>query len=967
MALVNFKEKGVSTLLASDSTIGVGSQVELFKEYYAKGGVVLDIEDYSGSTFIREFSYQKLHNVEGTLEASKSSSFYFTRTGMPDAKRLTGPAYENKFVNSLERLIKDMEHESVIVTQGQTDLEKILHTVSSFTSIDEDKKRSLMHSITYLIENKAVDMQVVAQVAGESYTNQQSLMKTVLGLNHRQPHTSGGDVDLAVQIMNKLKHSFLDNISSAEFIKSDKEAQSLDLIFGEINNYSSTKGRIKKLIGIRESISPTGDVSYIHSYEDLHAHINLNGTSVSYEPSGVFSTQQFTSSALARTMETGQVKLNSSSVEEVKMLQGFQEDRFERNFRAILNPTTETVVSKIDNRLAETEDSLHRYTGPNGANGVRGPVIMHDLLAQHRASSVFNEAKAEFDDKIEQIKAFGLKKDVQIDARNIAQEISEKYFGNEAKDVRSKAQLFLMLTDSDEQAMLMSPRSSVHKLMSNKIGHQLLEYAEQEDGNSFILFSHTLNAVLGDNVADGTTSLTPKSYGARLHVNFMGSSKTQKLGTLQDINKISTIADQLSSETLARMAAFQGEQSTSIREFLSNDLGLNLKRIDAQFRKLGAKTQELEEYKNLLASIQHGDPKDKDVGYLVHAMQVVSNSSKMKESFVTSFRERIDKTEGDVKAAGQRILDKALVEHNKGQKFTYSLEEQIKESISMGSTKLDQDSSVFKFFEDVRSNQVSPHEYIEAFGKHELVDEVVKRRNVFETLAETPGALKSVLATAAEAQREAARNGLEGIESQSLFGRVAFAEAKDVLNKQGLNATEIMNGNTLHLSTLKLQHEAMNKAAAKVNGVAVSEDAVRAAHSALNADVAKAYKIESIKAAVVPFLFVAGMMAQHPIEEDGFVEGKQSEKSASYVSRAAEIPGSNNGAPNQVWHGGDTSPFRLDITFSGFVESKEHHDQLMDKVYNAISTSIDTTKVQSRTRDLRTDRTRQRARDMMNL
>lgn len=118
----------------------------------------------------------------------------------------------------------------------------------------------------------------------------------------------------------------------------------------------------------------------------------------------------------------------------------------------------------------------------------------------------------------------------------------------------------------------------------------------------------------------------------------------------------------------------------------------------------------------------------------------------------------------------------------------------------------------------------------------------------------------------------------------------------------------------------------------------------------------------------MPLLLIGGalgMMAARTPTRDAFSQGKLSDSQnawAPYSARYAEIPGTNR--LHRTWDA-DPQPFRLDITFSGFVKDKIHQEQLVRHVYDAANMHMDVRSTSTQVEDERRGHHRRAARELL--
>ena len=957
LALANFKSDGSLRMISSEAKIGLRRQADMFKDFYNNGGIVLDIENYANSNHIHQFSYLKTQDGQ----IGKTVNHYFTQTGAKGGQALADADYEQAFIKVIEQFRKDMRGEKILVTHGETDVNKMIETIRSFQTIDPKTKNNLIKSLKYMVTTKNIDVETVAQIAGEKKVSQQHLMFTVLGSTENHPHDALEDNITATNIMQKLKDRFFQNEKDMTLIQDADLVEQQNLIFGDLQPYSTSRGRIRRLVNVASNRK--GKV-YNTIFEDMVPHLvtDTEGrTTVNYVPTGSYHVEEFSNTRMLRASLNNAVQLTPESVDEIKKITEARSDMWERQVRAFTNPTELSVI-----------DKLHMWQGQDPTRV--GPLAPHDLIAKKEAMSLYEQAQKEF---LERTNPSNVK-------HEYVREIVSRFSGEDIPDLRdrhivarqvadavgvnhgerTRRQLELMLQDNMEATSIMSSSSPIHKFLNSNVGETLYHLAKEDSesqGALYTVFAHTFNKVYADKM-EGHLPLV--DMGPRLGLDFMGHGVTRSVKTLSDIDKLGDAASALAGNTLLKLHPSWDSNTDAIRSFVGNDLGLSIDRIQSELGGLMKTRVSLDDFKGILTDLMHGDPTNKQTGYLSNVVKKMVGSEQMANSFRSALTAKIDASEDHIKATGTKLLEDIERRTTNGHTFVEAMQIELKERLKAhGSTELPPELATL--FQDLRTPDLTEH-FLETFQSEAAQKEVKELTHVVEVLGGRTKVLNEVLEKAVAAQRLAFDEGQEGLALRGAFGRAFHEEAKEVLHKQGINYAEVLAGNADTSYLRRIQQNAVNEATVIASKVgAMGEDAVKAAHTALTKDVAKAYKIDALKGAIVPLMFLAGMAAQSPIEDDHFTEGKQSEQSPSQISRYAEIPGSHGGQPNVVWHDGDTNPFRLDITFTGFVKTKEEHDALMSSVYDAISGNINTEKVTSRTRDLRKDRTIQNAKDLM--
>lgn len=155
-------------------------------------------------------------------------------------------------------------------------------------------------------------------------------------------------------------------------------------------------------------------------------------------------------------------------------------------------------------------------------------------------------------------------------------------------------------------------------------------------------------------------------------------------------------------------------------------------------------------------------------------------------------------------------------------------------------------------------------------------------------------------------------------------------------------------------------HEMVNKARRAPVG---SDEAIKAAHRKL---LQTGIDLSSFSRVEAPLLALGGAVALlggiAPDIKDRSASSEQSSLLKGPVARQSEIPGT--AVEQTVWLG-EAEPYKLDITFKGFVNSKREQEALLDKVYDAINSRIDVKSTNIALADVRSSNHRLAAREAL--
>lgn len=270
-----------------------------------------------------------------------------------------------------------------------------------------------------------------------------------------------------------------------------------------------------------------------------------------------------------------------------------------------------------------------------------------------------------------------------------------------------------------------------------------------------------------------------------------------------------------------------------------------------------------------------------------------------------------------------------------------------------------------EFLKDIYPDWLDYEGYTRNLSSEDIKSIVSYSRNKIDFILEHGGqeALNDILRAAGLSSR-----GKEGIDSVVSAGETIREATNNIENLHRIvlearkTASKASNSS---VSSVEAMATAMNTARQAV----VGESIVQETHEAVLKAAGKRMANRAIEGVTAPLLIAGGliglMAASSPKER--YSSGRASDKSSWFggdVAKYAEIPGSPTA--HAIWTG-TADPFRLDISFKGFVENDHRKNQFLSKVYNVLNGQLEVRRLDSKVRDQRNQYHKQAAREAMRL
>ena len=896
-------------LMGSDMSISFEEQIRRAQKFYSGRGAVLDIET--------EVMNGKKILTELTMGTSSATGFHTPvnyRNLRSDAER----------IGVLKDLVTHLKKFDVIGTQGGTDFEELQGMVRDMllrttNQAQVRELKSIQRSLAHTIKHKVFDVMSVFQVAhiGElGDLSQESLTASYMG--KEQLHTSFQDVLDSIELMRASQPDFERNL-----LHTDLTGHTRAPIFFDSNPMSNFSGRLMQPIDV---ISDSLGHHIVYKEHDL-----VDGSVV--ETGNFFQETAQNTAQLGARFNSRSV-FNASDSELVNQYTRSMQESSSRTVRSYMNPLARSYWDELDDFTPRVE----------------GPFARTQLLTDVETRKLWHQIEGEIG-RLEKPGQFWQSLSRTEQVANIVKQAVESSSIPESLRRRVESQLNQMAGSTAIKGRIMgeSSFSLISEFHESSVGKALIGAAERDfasdTGREFSIMSELLMGKAAE-MAETHSLMRKVDYGSRISLRMLGFSSSKQIRDIRDYNKIDQAANELSGKILT---AFRDEWETDepgpIGQFLEG-LGFDQGEIKTTMESY-AESQKLSnnlwEWKNAVSDLRFLSDNDEH-SLLKKALFTISDSSSMTDV---------------IKQAVTRNKSGANLEYGKSilqDAQQISTSQRVPFRKAMNRVLLKELTTKKQQVTDLMTDQIEQldfHKFVKLLD-HEQLQEVTKVYQTIDTHLKSQvnvaGSYDDFMQSIVAAKDAAYVAGETGISLQSAGGRSIMQTMESVLNQ----------AQTIPAPPSQAQIDsALTKVALQANA---GEPGIGAIQHEL---VMRTANMQPMSAMVVPLLAVGGVLgligATHKVK-DKFSQGAVSDRRGDPISLSSEIPGKPAGL--RSWHG-ESAPFQLDITFEGFVKSKEHHDEMMSQVMDSLSGEMEFRKVNSRTDDKRQRASQKKLRDIL--
>jgi len=943
MAVVNLKQGGLrqQRLIGSEINRGLVEQLESAKSFLVGGGLVLDTESklVNGSWRTTELAVHKV-NAKGKAELLHSSKFGTKGTELERAEALV----------SLADIFKSSK--GSIMTQGAYDFS---HYIREITRLEADEvvagaigEKLAQAKATFLevMQKRLSNMQLLHQYYENLGTTNQEYL-TIRHLGEMETHSAISDN------MQAIKLAFLnkeDKVRALETMAEQVGSNGQQALILNKDPISNLYGSITKVHGFYEE--PSRGVGAVLEFMAVKEG-RVEGTGTFMELMAE-SRDQLGNLLMRKGEFLGTKLTKEQQVQYNEMLA----DEGGRLFRA-LNPNNPSYI----------DDTLGRNWNPGVLGSIGFERLRADFyLAKHFRKDQEKISKGYLD--IEEVVAQRFRKS------NLSIE-HEDYFRNRAFELLSDPRLAeQVFNEASPYGKILADREKAGTMGGalNQIlmGKEFSGYGD-EGVTKASMYMNMLYGRLPEDMG-----FTKKIGVSRLSFSFDELGKNIDFSDpAAGIRNISKRMDELATEALFGNF-LQDEKATATEEVLQGllrDSG-TITQLKNELRTLKANSgvqQNTEAWFRFIQTksgeMRHSD----EISPLIKNAWTQLRSS---DEFVKPVRlALLDKINagGDQEIANamQRLLDSSLPNGKLAEGIQAELLKTLapnnKERVALF-TKEGAAERVQNFFK----------------GEVEILD-IGKMVQVVNESNSTGGTIAQQLVDAVEAHysnaieagmpqeyintlvTNAARKAKEGMAELNPEERIrhyGFAWEKEFKEALALHNSVI----TPNPGTMFDREAVGRKIMEETKSVPrIGEDPIdlmKGQHEViLNTFVNGAKHLEGIH---VPLMAIGGalaLMATYSPQDSEGSQGNLTAHNPDPILRTSGLPGEST--PHTVWHQ-DISPFMVNISFRGTIESEEHRKKFMNEVFDSISGTMRLTKVNHDVKDQRERHHTMAARDLLN-
>lgn len=925
-------------------------QMDLLAHAQGGHGIILDIETRknltTGKDIIKEIAYGN--------RGSQKSWTNITETELPGILE--------ELANDLSAKSGDQYKIRAVGTQSNYDIPMLIMKAKAAKERNPDlaDRMDRVISIFHDVEtNRLFDVQLGYQLHGEDLGNLSQEYMSLKYLKRQETHGAVQDVKDAWEILDSLVPH---NIESIDFI-SGLSVEEKALLYLDTNTLSPYAGRIRQLLSLRTQYSADkGANKYVATFREYDSVRQLDGSFKLVPMQHVFEQEADSASMLGAAVHKYGMRADQStwndptlttaegSISMAQFHQNLIRDREGRETRGF-NPNVSTYFDTVDKWIPDEH----------------GPYAAYSLLKNHEARQLLPYVQQEY---ATQMKAYILENNITRRNMNTLDLLKTSEFAGKAVDKVLKERdiqtvglidrdthleyLKELLVDAVGHPGKLDSKGRAAELINSPTGQYLLNVARttlKEGSRTTDLY---YNLAYGNLIrqASLTNSLYRQSATPRLALS-MG----QKTTNFQFIGEgsVPTLKNQMSN--LAAQDLFALENKSAVGQHLES-LGYNLDELKTQAEEFKAKKHTPGNIK-AWEQAQHELPiteVDASIDKLISAHGDLKNSELMHNSLISSVLKKAENAQTpELQAFGAKLVeDLRSIDRSKG--------------LGLEAEKV--------FFHHAQKNERMMAELLTDTYRDTNI-EGLSLRQIAEARAQTQRQHNDINAIAEasnnrdfgkqlyEEVREKAKETIVQHKDDPDFNPArVFSDTMDAAidqHKAGLAAQPQIQGARVGIQDA--MQTAINKAEATVaqsqgGSVEVKLQQKLGLMEGLNGIAAGTKMFSKVSAPLLALGGLVGLMAAKNPNMDPFSQGPHSEYNnmsgdEHLVAKASEIPG--HADRPTTWFG-NLEPFRLDISFDGFVQHKDEVDRLQRDVFNILSSQVE---VRKRTGDVQDRRNKQ--------
>lgn len=921
LAIMHLHSAGESrfAIIGTELNRAVEDQIALGMKLKERGGGLLDIE--TGSLTTAGGTQKTIREL--ALGGSNGDMFFRSASTIEEEAAL------------LKETAQHIGRFEVIGTHSNYDFRVLTQRAHQLgTQMGDEELIRAGRTFEEFSQSKLFNTEVLFQLAGHPLgkTSQEHLMTHYGIRGGKQIHGAKEDIEDLWKLINKVD---LDGVNYQIF--RGEELAKKNLMYFTPPGGTTDPGSLRKLVGLRNKF-----VDGEHQVEAIFQRLGFSSEGKLIE-GGLVSTVHKNVFTLGAELNIKSVLVDETNIKEIHAVyQEVIEDLAGRKTRN-LNPLSRKVP------LVPTEGGAYAQLQ------LKGDRLARELLPDIR------DTIGEHYNLLDNIKA-------QADPNRLERVVNEALTSKriETPDLRNYVKQTLIQAIEDPNAEKILTSSSYSKVLDSPFGKELAKIAQEDPSSGFmaLFWAETMH-----DAADSPDILR----------KMITPSRNPSFQLMQSSRAFNDL-DQMGADVVLR-AGFKGHESR-------------------------------EEARRWLADVGYNEEEIRNIRSLSHRFNVARNTREGTGNWYTALSELQYEAEGSefhplVEAANRilshektktivtdKILEKqaTFIQHSEygtameRTEFSNKLIEQLKLNLNssanvsegwqnfmrtMHSGTPEDAEKLSEFLRDIYPEWTDTDKHLAGLSEEQVAEISKRARTIWENIDEhgTGSSLSDILTLAMGEHSKVYESGERGrtllrAYGSSIHENTASADTikavhARVVEAQGVASRVASQGKT----EVQILAEAVNTAGAG----AIPTGLVERTHEAVLKTAGKRMAGEAMSSVGAPLLVVGGLIGMLAAfsPKENYSVGEASERAGfrgGDVARYSEIPGNN--VSQTVWHG-ETNPFRLNISFKGYVRDSQHKDELINKVYNILNGEVEVRQFKNSMRDNRVMSHRQSAREIL--
>lgn len=904
----------ITQMIVSDAGEDIEKQIILAQRFMDKNTLkyILDTEvNYRGSNPL-------IHDI--SIQGVKNSSHNFSKS------RLYSPLERAEALISVTNQIDKIASKGgIVATQTGADFRWMMQSVYSLEDNFGNnegmlKKLNRAKNILQKVSdsNQILDLTVVHQLAGNpSGQVSQQKIATKYGITEPQSHKAAADVSHAIDIVTN--PDYIKDFQQG--IKSLKSSNKPHLFLDRSGNILSSKAILETsgsgLVGVFDVHEFVTDVNGLTT-------LKANGMQKETSFKGLHQL-----GAYMHQESLGD--LTTSEIQHKQM--GVMVEWEERALRRIFSPESSWMFDSMGQTMtsgASTTLSVFKHTRDIMSMGAKD-VYTKTLSERARKQGVFDVGLISTAEKNKIAHEVAVKQTAAYLGEN-------KLASNQDFVERVTHHLKLAFT-GDAESSIITGNNTLTRFIDSEAGKLMTSFADTSIiNNDSGYFDVGMLFLKGKTMADKHFSQTPTTFRPRFSLNLGGIHISQNINSIQDITKMGRTVNSLSAQVIlaSRTEREHAASQNVINSVFGQERGSEIIKLSQDFaneHSLGLFDNEgfMDVAQKLLLISKKEDTK---YGPLLDAVHQLGKSNEMEEAIGGLFKKQSSSGHTPLEAVqfGQALLAKAENEKSKHRgSLAYALES-VTQRETHGS---EQNIALFQqFFSQIKGTSLDIHSYGDDVAKLTSEQLTEFSTQVSKLGQEVGGEFSTIFHAITEQMHDV----------KDINDPDSLRKFKESLQGGNLIKTLAMEGNATRTgSTAQPVLEASMRLHNMVpkTGAGGLSGTIREVMQSINLK-NTIPGIEGMGQMATPLMLVGGVaaiMGAFGPKQDQFSQGVQSDNYGfDTITRNSEIPGHEWTSKT---YQGEEQPFRIDITFNGYIKDKQEHRRFTKQVFNSLSDHIE--------------------------